>query len=480
MPALLPFGTLTELTDDWVVLNTSLDIQYTLRNVGSNPIGIAYTTLPNPPIHIPVDDILQLGGFTDTVTTPLGKYTWFKAMVGTPIHLRYVTIGTLDPDADVGSLSTLLADLITEFYTHTSSVNPHHVTQDQIGLSDIPNNITTDKNNNQNNVLATTAMVHNLVNDVISTIITPIKNTLEVHINNFYNPHQVTKAQVGLDKVLNETIYMPKAIIPSLNVAPHILYSGPTRILPSGWTVQDADMPTNHITLLNNNTIRVHQNLQVTYTFDSRVYLSAPLAQNFDITIPTTNTTYYIYAELYDSYLQVDSNDHGKIQNIFLTNIQPTTHTQSNQGVGDWFKTSTYQLLDINNDEFNRVYIGQVTRLNSVLQTPIGIPIGNRYIAPVPEWYNLSLGLSTIIPNPFIYDVTTQAQVNNNGEWEDTRWNDQIGVQAQPLPGDNSKILVQVGLMGWLASSPSSGNSFQSPYTVTTPLQTRVIIQRVF
>jgi hypothetical protein len=85
-----------------------------------------------------------------------------------------------------------------------------------------------------------------------------------------------------------------------------------------------------------------------------------------------------------------------------------------------------------------------------------------------------------IIDNPFPYECVTTAQVNYDNYWQDTLWNDQIGVRAMPLPNDVSKINVQVGLLGWLAYPKSAGTSFKNEYTITTPLQTRVICRRVF
>jgi hypothetical protein len=475
-----PFGTIIITDTEWHLIG-SLGISYTLRNIGSYPIGIYYSTSHTTPYPEPTaDTIIQIGGFTDLIRTPSDKYIWVRALTSTPINLRYCNVDTLDPDTDVSSLSSIVASLITELYEHKNAINPHNISKDTINLSNIPNAISSSKDSNDTSILATTAMVHNVLFSYTSTVIDSIITQLNNHIQNFNNPHQVTQAQVGLDKVLNETIIMPKATIPPVNVAPHSLYEGTLSLTPPGWTVQDIDPVPSHIIKIDNNHIKIKQDTRYIYTFDSRCYVSYPLIQDYDIQIPQANLTYYIYADLFDSYMDIESNDHGKILNIHLTDIPPSSHPSINQGLGDWFNISQYKLLNLNNKEINRIYIGKIIRLNNILQDPIPIPFGNRFISPVLDWSSLTLGSSTLIPNPFPYECTTIAQVNFNNSWQETSWNDQIGVKAYPLPNDPSLIKIQIGSLGWLASSSSSGNPSSNTFTITTPLQTRVLCTRTF
>jgi hypothetical protein len=462
-----------EINDDQWHIVGDYGTSYTLRNAGSNPIGVYYGTVPEEPsADIPLEYIIQIGGFTDVIITPENRYIWFKALHQLPIKLKYIEKGVIDPESDLTSISTLLTQLINEFNDHTTAINPHGIDKDTIGLSNIPNAVSSDKTSNNAEVLATTKMVQDALGDV--------KTILNNHINRKDNPHEVTKEQVGLGLVENEKITIPPTSIPPVSLPPQSLLIGYKKSIPSGWTFRDVDAQTDILEIVDTNTVKIKENIELIYSYINRSFQSQPLETDLTITIPTPDHTYYIYVDLYDSYLGQENNNHGKILEAGVTQYKPTAHHVTNQGVADWFNISTFQMFNSINNEINRVYLGQITRLNGTLINLLSIPIGNRYIAPVSDYLNLGLGGSTIIDNPFIYDVTTYAEVSYNNSWSRSYHNDQIFVTAQPKPNDNSKIIVQIGLMGWLASSNQTGNSFGINTTITTPLPIRVIIQRIF
>jgi hypothetical protein len=467
------FGTYDINDNDWHIVGNP-NTSYTLRNVGSNPIGVYYSAfdiVPSPEPDL-FKDIIQLGGFTDIVKTPNNKFIWVKALNQTPVSLRYVEEGHLDPDSDLKAITTVVVNLLNDFADHKLNPNPHDITKEKIGLGNIPNEISINKTSNSDSVLATTSMVQSALAD--------IKSVLNAHINNKDNPHDVTKDQVGLGLVENVKVVIPKESVPPTSRPPHTLAVGYQKITPVGWTFKDCDQESDICTIVDNETVKLKENCTFIYTFDGKAYESKPSIDLF-VTIPAVDTKYYLYIDLHDIY--TDDSDGiliGQINSLYSTSVPPIAHTSINQGTGDWFNISTYKLLSSVNAEINRVYIGTVERVNGDLTNLITIPYGNRFIAPVIEYNSLILGQATEINNPFIYPVETYAQVSYINKWQSSSWNDQIGVKAYPKPGDNSKIIVQIGLMGWLADSRASGNSFELNTTITTPLPIRVIIQRIF
>lgn len=75
--------------------------------------------------------------------------------------------------------------------------NPHKVTKIQVGLSNIPNSISDSTDLDSNETLATSKAVFLLKTD--------FTNRISDHIDNFENPHKVTKQQVGLGNLPNAT-----------------------------------------------------------------------------------------------------------------------------------------------------------------------------------------------------------------------------------------------------------------------------------
>ncbi len=108
-------------------------------------------------------------------------------------------IAALENAADA-KIAALRADLNAHI---ANKGNPHGVTKAQVGLDKVMNYpIAT----NQQSDEATSNVVYSTPYSVNRTINAKVMPTLNAHINNKSNPHAVTKAQVGLDKVMNYPI----------------------------------------------------------------------------------------------------------------------------------------------------------------------------------------------------------------------------------------------------------------------------------
>lgn len=89
-------------------------------------------------------------------------------------------------------------DSMEELNSHLlDNNNPHKVTKIQVGLSNIPNSISDSTDLDSNETLATSKAVFLLKTD--------FTNRISDHIDNFENPHKVTKQQVGLGNLPNAT-----------------------------------------------------------------------------------------------------------------------------------------------------------------------------------------------------------------------------------------------------------------------------------
>ena len=104
--------------------------------------------------------------------------------VGAPTVLGEVTGTAYD-----GGKGKAVADKVNEHVAKTD--NPHNVTKNQVGLSKVDNTADKDK------------PVSTAQSTAISSAKNEVQSNLDTHISDTSNPHNVTKAQVGLDQVDN-------------------------------------------------------------------------------------------------------------------------------------------------------------------------------------------------------------------------------------------------------------------------------------
>ena len=194
--------------DDETALSITYD-KYTEITLGSTD----YTLIATPgaeyivknksgyPIYVAMNDDRNtltgdtpqtlLGGLTYELLTDKNKYVWARASRG-DTKIAIRPNGTVDPTQDIVALGTALNNYIVKTDNHiTNDGNPHNVTKAQVGLGNIPNVIDSNVNSNSAEILATTKLTHTL------------KESIDNHVANINNPHRVTKDQVGLDSVDN-------------------------------------------------------------------------------------------------------------------------------------------------------------------------------------------------------------------------------------------------------------------------------------
>lgn len=160
------------------------------------------------PADLPVSDatqeaIDQLKSGIDNYTVNGYKISENPVLTKKDIGLEFAE-NTADLDKPISTatqaaLDKLNEDLSKTITTHVENFNnPHKVSKDQVGLGNVDN--TADINKPVS--IAQQAAIDAAKADMNSSV-TDVKNQLDNHIANKSNPHEVNKSQVGLDKVDN-------------------------------------------------------------------------------------------------------------------------------------------------------------------------------------------------------------------------------------------------------------------------------------
>ena len=456
---------------------------YIVKNKSGYPIYLAQN-LDRSALTGDTTQIL-LGGLTYEYMTDENMYVWVRATTANSV-VSIRPIGTVDPSADVASLSVALNDLAIQVTQHHEDMgNPHMTTKEQVGLSNIPNAIDSNENTDRTDTLATTALTHKL------------KVTADTHIAQRDNPHAVTKAQVGLGNVDNyptadytnladclETV-SNKFVTPAASyriarlatavaysIKPQLVVASTVGSLPNGWLEEECDTPSKAIWAYDDAHVVTRAGLVLSYGTDHKSRLTEPLAA--DIITPISldsDITHYVYADI---------SIEGHITGVGTTVLPPIYDTHRRGRVGDWFDIDTCMMYDQDDTEIRRVYLGRVV-VTSRAMTVIPVPVGDRYVVPLGT--DLVLSGRYLLDNPFnARQVTVTPEVAYRDAFGPTCWNDQIGVLGHVHPlYPTTIVVVQAGQMGFLAGGRESGTPFGSAFTtVTTTLRTRVVMQRDF
>ena len=456
---------------------------FIIKNKSGYPIYLIFNGSANTIENS--DEEYLIGGITSEKVTDIYKYTWIRSSKE-DIKIAVRPAGTFDPTENIESLGNLLNSLLIRYNNHEISTNnPHQVTKAQVGLDNIPNAKSDNVENNNSEVLATTALTHK------------IQTQLDEHEAKTDNPHQVTKEQVGLglvdnypttdhrtlsdcldtvtDKFVNPAAahrIARMAAMPAEYVCPQCVVVSPTGDRATDWLVSECDAPPTHTVRVDNTHVRINKNIRVSYTYNSKVLISEPLDNDIQVFININTGEYYVY---------VDVNAEGFITGAGNTELPPIFDYQRNGNVGDFFNIATCNMYDANDNQIRRVYIARVIVDRNAIQDIIPVPIGTRYIVPLTN--DLVLSARYILDNPFMTKlVNVSAEVIFRNGWQQTEWNDQIGIKASvhPALGD-TQLVVQCGQMGFLACGRESGSSFGSSFnTITSSMRTRIVIERKF
>lgn len=400
--------------------------------------------------------------------------------------------GTVDPTADVLTIGQAQAQLDLQLTRHleATSGNPHNVTKADVGLSKIPNAVSSNPDDtsisqtNGKNTLATLEAVR------------IVKRYTQDHATRTDNPHSVTKTQIGLSRVENyaiatdaqaldrslKTAYMTPyttalmmsdyAVIASSMKAQTVV-QGATASRPAGWMDRDCSPVPGYIIKTSTNRAYVAKGLRVAFAYHNCVRLSKELESNFSIPISSSmsNGIHYVY---------VDLDETGVITSVGHTTFAPVVVTSGTDSVtGDFYNEAACTMHASDGTEIYRVYIGKLYFLQNEIIDVIAVPFGSECVIPIEE--TLNLGRSILVPNPYIMPVETHALVEYNGRWGETKWNDQTGISASPRPGYAlDEIIVQAGSVGFLTKGSSSGTGFSGDFTtITTPMRVAVNVHLV-
>ena len=497
-------ATYTLTNDIWTNLKIVFgpDVRVTVRNIGGTPVSIYKTDDVNLIVtnnYIAENDIdpIEVGGLIYEVSTDNDTQAiWAKAVTGRAI-LSVRIFGTVDPNEDlpavVNTFNGYIKYINNDLQKHKERTdNPHGVNKEQVGLGNIPNKISDLINSEAKDVLATSKAVHD------------VNKKAEDHINDKDNPHDVTSKQLNLENVMNFGIadsedavnaycnnkYMtPETTMICIRRYAELAYSTlPQQVVdgivyprPEGWLYTDIPADARTVERLDDLKILVNKGLQVSYAFGSRSILSNEFSGEEEIIFPYD-------ANIGIHYVYCDIDNHKDIVSFGSTTLEPYEAYVRDPSKGDFFNIAKCMMYNQKYEPIHRVYIGKVYIGNReednsrYIQKVLPVPIGNVAVIPVlgiqPE-----LGDSIIVDNPFISPTECYIQVKYNGCWGETGWNDQMGVLAYPTPSDiNNKITIQFGLMGFIASSSSSGNALNVEESVLTSegLKFRLVVTKKY
>ena len=463
---------------EWHRITNVKGYSYCIKNRSGVPLkvafGVSVTTLFDTDVQY------LIGGLTYELRTDPDKYLYVQA-TAFPLEFSIRPDNTIDPSEDLTYVTQSVNSAHSRINNHLSDKdNPHEVTKTQIGLSEIPNAIPDSINDNIGVQLATSRAVYT------------VNQLLFEHKYRVDNPHEVSKSQVGLSEVENyppaddlecldtdlNNLYMTpyttgrlikKLTQVSFGTPVNCIIKGKTVMRETGWTPFDCDVPSGIIEKTSNLTIKVHKDLLVSYSYDSKNILTYPLQNDINIIFPSTNGDYYIY---------VDIDENHYIENANFTNKEPIFGQVRESTNSDFYSIPYGTMFDHTDKQIRRVYIGRVIVYGGIITTTIPVPIGVKYTMPILD--TLYLSGRFVYLNPFIGPVKVQAEVYYLNSWGPTEWNDQIGTIANIHPVyPTDSFVVQVGQMGFLSSGRESGAPFHNNYlTVTSPIRTRVVITR--
>lgn len=473
------------LTDaNWTKLE-GVDGPFTIRNKSGHPISIVRVASTDAP---PTDESLaasgidpvEIGGSIFEVSTELNQVAFAKAIDGQG-ELTIRPYGTLDPSEDITYLATLLDVVNNLIRDHRNDHdNPHATDKTQVGLGNIPNAKSDNPTLGDSGVLATTKATSVLNNAHIA------------HAQNKKNPHEVSKGQVGLGNVANyapataetcsdetrDDLYMtPKMthtavkswIQINMAVAPQSIMKSKMGPRPVGWSQLDCSQPAIPVEKSTNTRLRINEGLVVAFADSGKVRESFELIAPVNVDLPANaaDGIYYVAANL---------NEKAQFTSFNLTAFPYKEGALRDGHVGDFFDTARCVMFDSSDAPVLRVYIAKLVVLSGVITQVICAPVGDRTI--IPATIPIILGGRDLYYNPFLGETDMYAEVEYNGNWGQTGWNDQIGVRAEPhQTGPLKRIILQSGLMGFLASGKESGSPFGASFpTVTTPLRARIVI----
>lgn len=460
----------------------------TIKNTSGYPISIVITETGVLPDDLDLQsrgiDPLEIGGLINEITVPVNKFVFGKSVLG----LGFVTVrpeGTLDPSEDITYLATVLNNTVNQLGIHeVNNENPHDVNKEQVGLGNIPNDISNDPTINSELHLATTVAT--------STLHTNIEN----HKLDLENPHVVTKTQVGLGNVENFNIATPveardqtvnnKYMTPkntyeavkswvqvALSMKSQIVIRGQVNSRVVGWSNLDCDLPSRILEKIDNTQIRILSGLQVTFADGGKTRDSLILENDQTLNIPVNpvNGLYYIYCDLSAATQIIDF---GMTQMVYKEGMTRDGH------IGDFYSVPENVMYSSTNTPIRRVYLGKCYINNGAILSIVPVPIGTNFIFPLTQ--AMTLGGRYLYDNPFCGPIETIAQVEYNSSWGESGWNDQIGVVAHPYPiNPIDSIVVQIGLMGFLASGRDAGSPFGANFnSITTAPRARVVVRKKY
>ena len=477
---------------DWELLSDPTE-RIIVKNSSSYPVTILETSSGETPTVFTGLIPVKIGGIINEVEAAANKYVWAKAD-DIKAFLRIRPFGTLDPEMDSSHLAAEHTVIMKKLNDHLQDKeDPHEVTKEQVGLGNIPNAISDNPDLVDKLDVPTDDPLYINTSEILATVkaVKVILDDIDTHKKTKNEDHNIDKADVGLGLVANYGVattenafdsncndkYMtPATTFKSVEQFAQVAYSSDVQLVltgkqiqrPMGWGFDECNYQVELVTKTGDRTFKINEGLSVSFASFGRSRISNVLATSLSGTLSNE------YVSLYYIYVDIDLT-----ANIIATGstVQaPQSGSVRESNVSDFFNTSNCCMYDVTDKIINRVYIAKIYCTGDKIVNIISAPIGKDHILPV----TLALAQNTriVTSNPYIEDVDIKAEIKYQDTWVTTGWNDQIGVTGNLYPGDNTRLVIQSGLMGLLACGQESGsNSGLVHTTITSPVKTRLTLK---
>lgn len=435
------------------------------------------------------DDIKSVGGVIQCTKVPGSTFVYARSTSSSGAEIFTLPAGEKDPEQSTNTVYKALEDLAKVVKDHKESGNKdHQITKDDIGLDKIPNAISTDKEVDDEKILATTKLTFD------------IWSLVKSHFDNKENPHDVTKDQVGLGKVHNystpvgpseyldvkrDDLYTTVKVVHDImhnrelsicNLKPNLVVDCPIKPLaPSEAGLADPECDMFEV---GGDKFKIKAGLRVTYGRDGKSYLSN--TTEAELSIDKTDISSTVTPKPGFHYIYVNLNDAGIIMSMGSTRYRPIFGIYNNTNHSDWFNTAIGTMQTSDGEIINRVYVGKVlVDTSGNIDKLLPVPIGDKHTIRATHAINPNRDYT--FNNPYMEEVEVTPYILISGKWGDPKWNDQAGVRAIYDEKNPDQVSVQTGIMGLAMIAGSAGNIFSNiSQTYTSPCDLRLKIKRSY
>jgi len=183
-------------TTDWTELFDSDNAEdRTIYMAGTNLLHILVSNIAIMDFSSITDkEYRTIGGIFSMCDITAGKFVYVKTDT-LPNSLFHLPKGQIDPDKDISGIMVAVEAVADSLDTHREDIDdPHEVTKAQVGLGHVPDEATSVVPNTPSGAL------------LLDHVAVQLLSIIAAHVNSTNNPHSTNKEKVGLSDVVNRGI----------------------------------------------------------------------------------------------------------------------------------------------------------------------------------------------------------------------------------------------------------------------------------